>query len=500
MRKIKALFLVLGVILLMAQFARPDSDVSVGLWSPYPADPTTLFDKIDEVIPNDGTDYIGSSNDEDECEVGLSDVTDPAVGTGHTIRCYAQCPLGSGAKEQMWIALVENGNIRGQSPVHDVNRNSYALIEYTLSEVEANAITNYANLRLRFHITKVNGGEPIQITQAELEVPDASADTELVVPDVYHVLDADPIALIEHKTLAVPDVYHILDADPIALTQVHTLAVPDVFHVHAADPIVLVEHKTLVVPDVYHTLDADPIVLSTSYLLIVPDVFHTLAADPIVLTQVHSLVIPDVFHVQSVDPIVLVQVHILTVPDAFHAQAADPIALIEHKTLAVPDVFHALASDPIVLSQLHSLVVPDAFHVLDTDPIALTQAHVLAAIEAFHALAADSILLFQIHQLAVGDTTHIHLADNIVLLTGGVILVVQDTLHEHTVDGITLTQICSLLVDAGLHSLVSDNIDIVLVLDTVRPGKIAASGLSRSATEALSWSAPGSFKRSATDD
>lgn len=157
----------------MSQFARPVSDISLGSWNPYPADPTTLFDKIDEVIPNGDTDYIYSSVDEDECEIGLSDVDDPLVGTGHKIRCTAQCPLGSAAPEQMTIALVENGVVRATSPATTVDRDAYVLIEYALSEAEANAIQNYPNLRLRFHITKVNGGEPIQITQAEFECPDA---------------------------------------------------------------------------------------------------------------------------------------------------------------------------------------------------------------------------------------------------------------------------------------------------------------------------------------
>lgn len=160
----------------MTQFGRPASDISVGSWSPFPASPTTLYDKINEETPNGDTDYIYSSNDEDECEIALSAVVDPGVGTGHIIRCYAKCPLGSGAKEQMWVALVENGAIRGQSPVVDVDRNSYALIEYTLSEAEANAIGNYANLRLRWHITKVNGGEPIQVTQADFRCPDATEE------------------------------------------------------------------------------------------------------------------------------------------------------------------------------------------------------------------------------------------------------------------------------------------------------------------------------------
>jgi len=160
----------------LAQIARPNSDISVGSWSPYPVDPTTLFDKIDEETPNGDADYIVSDIDEDECEFGLNGIIDPGVGTDHVIRCYAKSPNGSGAKEQMYIALIENGTVRGQSPAVNVDRTAYGLIEYALSEAEANAISNYPNLRLRFHITKVNGGEPIQITQAEFRCPDAATE------------------------------------------------------------------------------------------------------------------------------------------------------------------------------------------------------------------------------------------------------------------------------------------------------------------------------------
>lgn len=160
----------------MAQIARPDSDISLGSWSPYPADPTTLFDKINEVTPNGDTDYITSDLDEDECEVGVGDVNDPGVGTGHKIRCYVKSPDGGGAKEKLNIALVENGVVRGISPQTNVSRTAYELIEYTLLEAEANAIQNYANLRLRFHICVVNSNEPIRITQAEFECPDAGEE------------------------------------------------------------------------------------------------------------------------------------------------------------------------------------------------------------------------------------------------------------------------------------------------------------------------------------
>ena len=39
------------------QFLRPDADITVAGWQPFPSSPTTLFDKIDETVP-DASDYI----------------------------------------------------------------------------------------------------------------------------------------------------------------------------------------------------------------------------------------------------------------------------------------------------------------------------------------------------------------------------------------------------------------------------------------------------------
>lgn len=160
----------------MALFARPDGDISVGSWSPYPADPTTLFDKIDEVTYDSDTTYIVSSIDEDVCEFSLTDVADPGVGTGHILRCWAYSPAGAGAGERFYMYLYENGNLRATSGVFNANRTGYTVCEYTLTEAEANSIGNYANLRVRIHITKTDADEPIRITQAEFEVPEAGAE------------------------------------------------------------------------------------------------------------------------------------------------------------------------------------------------------------------------------------------------------------------------------------------------------------------------------------
>ncbi len=163
----------------MAQFGRPDSDIAKGSWSPYPASPTTLWDKLDEETQNGDTDYAVSSTEEDEFEVGLADVTDPTVGTGHYIRCYAKAPGGGGAKERLTISLYENGTQRAASSSTDVDRTAYGLIEHNLSEAEANSISNYANLRIRIHADVIGSGEEIRVTQCELEVPDAAGDLSI---------------------------------------------------------------------------------------------------------------------------------------------------------------------------------------------------------------------------------------------------------------------------------------------------------------------------------
>jgi hypothetical protein len=46
----------------MAQFARPDSDISAGLWEPI-GGPSTLFDCLDESTPND-SEYMEALNGE----------------------------------------------------------------------------------------------------------------------------------------------------------------------------------------------------------------------------------------------------------------------------------------------------------------------------------------------------------------------------------------------------------------------------------------------------
>ena len=72
----------------MTQYARPDSDLVTGNWSPSTG--SSLYAVIDEETAVD-SDYISVTDDGsgtlETCAVGLSSVSDPEVTTGHSVVC-----------------------------------------------------------------------------------------------------------------------------------------------------------------------------------------------------------------------------------------------------------------------------------------------------------------------------------------------------------------------------------------------------------------------------
>lgn len=168
----------------MAQFARPDSDLTVSGF-------TGGFADIDEATASDADFAWGANNTAAELEVGLTNVTDPGVSTGHTFRYRiaktdAGVPSGGGNVVDVTARLMQ-GTTQIATDVArraDANWTQYS---YTLTGAEADAITNYPNLRLEF-TTTASGGSPANrrggaVSWAELEVPDvsAAAPTRLVV-------------------------------------------------------------------------------------------------------------------------------------------------------------------------------------------------------------------------------------------------------------------------------------------------------------------------------
>ncbi len=162
----------------MAQFIRPTSDATNG-WA------SGGFGDIDET-PFSDSDFA-YSNDKpatEVLEVHLGDPTDPAVSTGHIVR-YRWATVdggvlsGSGtAVTQDYVLFQSTTAVTGLTAnQHTTNSATFSAASFTLSGAEADAITDYTDLRIRCTATG-GGGSPTDRrgaawSFAEMEMPDA---------------------------------------------------------------------------------------------------------------------------------------------------------------------------------------------------------------------------------------------------------------------------------------------------------------------------------------
>ena len=170
-------FLLVTQIVFGQQYARPNSDITT------PVDWTGTYTSINDVTANDAT-YGWSANDTDDSyEVSVNTVTDPLTGVDHIIRFrFAQTDDGvvsSGGTDSSLSVYLYQGVTLIASFLSFTPLTTWATRTETLTTTEANTITDYTNLRLRFDYVG-GGGSPtnrrgVGLSWAELEVPDAPA-------------------------------------------------------------------------------------------------------------------------------------------------------------------------------------------------------------------------------------------------------------------------------------------------------------------------------------
>ena len=157
-----------------AQFARPSADVSAGLYTTTP-----LWEKLDDVTADDDTTEILSANNPVESdgtgfEVRLSALSDPQTSSGHTLRFRAQKQTG-GRTLDVSCRLYQGTT--AISPVRTLTNlgTTYTTHTYTLAAGEADAISDYSDLRMRCWSSVSGGGSATSaaFTWIELETPDA---------------------------------------------------------------------------------------------------------------------------------------------------------------------------------------------------------------------------------------------------------------------------------------------------------------------------------------
>lgn len=148
----------------MAQFARPTTDTTNdGGWTDQGGGSTNLFQAIDEVTASDA-DYIRTAlvPTSDVYVTELTNLTDPLSSAGHTIRWRRGKDAASGATINETVQLRQGytnegspGTLIATAASAAATPDSFTDTSYTLSGAEADAITDYTSLFLRFLANQV---------------------------------------------------------------------------------------------------------------------------------------------------------------------------------------------------------------------------------------------------------------------------------------------------------------------------------------------------------
>jgi len=142
----------------MAQFGRPSADTynSDG-WTDQAGGSTTIYTTIDETVASD-TDYIKSASapSNDPYVTKLSTLEDPVSSSGHTVR-FRYCKSAAGGATIGLVVQLRQGYVDEGTPGTLIATTTVADIGETwtngtisLSAGEADAITDYTDLYLRF--------------------------------------------------------------------------------------------------------------------------------------------------------------------------------------------------------------------------------------------------------------------------------------------------------------------------------------------------------------
>lgn len=145
-----------------AQFGRPSADTSIGNWVDEGAGTTNIYTSIDETSASD-VDYIESDQAPSSSPyvTALTTLEDPVSSAGHIIRARYGKDAAGGSQIDLTVELRQGYTNEG-SPGTLIATHSYTDISDTLTTAvetltggEADAITDYSDLFLRFVANQV---------------------------------------------------------------------------------------------------------------------------------------------------------------------------------------------------------------------------------------------------------------------------------------------------------------------------------------------------------
>lgn len=182
---------------------QPDSTITVGTWTTQ-AMGLDLHTAIDETPASDA-DFIRGPIDllaaTHTCEVGLGNVTDPAVSTGHVVSYRYEKSAANEQVVDLIVRLVQGTTVIA-TWTHLAIANGWTAASQTLTGLEADAINDYTDLRLRFSQVTAVGliARRARVSWAQFCVPIESG----VVVQVGRATEADAAQTVARsKTLVI---------------------------------------------------------------------------------------------------------------------------------------------------------------------------------------------------------------------------------------------------------------------------------------------------------
>src|SRR3990172_9820611 len=134
----------------MAQTIRPVSDVATGNWLASVGN--NIAATIDEAVQDDADYTYTTVGGGTGAQVALASASDPVSSNNHVVRYRA---MGNNSAN-LTVSLIENTNVRATWTETAVPP-TFTNYARTLSGAEADAITNYADLRLKFEAAAGGG-------------------------------------------------------------------------------------------------------------------------------------------------------------------------------------------------------------------------------------------------------------------------------------------------------------------------------------------------------
>jgi hypothetical protein len=147
----------------MAQFGRPSTDTTRESWEEDDGTTTDIFDQIDESSFDDA-DYVRSAlaPTNDVYVTKLTTLEDPVSSSNHVVRYRYRKDAAGGAQIDLTVQLRQGytnegspGTLIATAGTHTNISDTITAGSYTLSGGEADSITDYTDLYLRFVANQV---------------------------------------------------------------------------------------------------------------------------------------------------------------------------------------------------------------------------------------------------------------------------------------------------------------------------------------------------------